>query len=333
MMRAACVLAGLLGGALLLTGEAAPANGPLRVGFVTIVGNAPTSRIIDGGFLGFARASKRLDIQAKVIYVAPTEDGTRALESLARQRYDLIVVGLPDPTPADSVARRFPDVRFLLPDAPLFALPHRPRNVQGTIFRRQEAGYLAGYLAALVEDRLPGRHVISSVGGYPGPGVDIFIAGYQAGAHRADPHIHVLNRYSRDFADPSKCRAVARDQVAKGSGVLFNVAGNCGLGTLAVAREKRVWGVGVDVDQSFLGPHILTSAVIRIDDKVFERIRAFVHGKFVTGRTTVYGVGNDGVGLGKISGSVARRDIRRVEKIRRQIAAGKITVPSTLGKQ
>jgi basic membrane protein A len=231
------------------------------------------------------------------------------------------------------VARRFPDVKFLLPDAPLFSLPHRPRNVQGTIFRRNEVGFLAGYLAALVEDRLPGRHVISSVGGYPAPGVDIFIAGYQAGAHRADPHIRVLNNYSRDFADPDKCRAVARDQVAKSSGVLFNVAGNCGLGTLALAKERHVWGIGVDVDQSFLGPHILTSAVIRIDDKVFERIRSLVRGTFVTGRTTAYGVGNGGVGLGRISPKVPRAYVRKVEKIRKQIAAGKITVPSTLEKQ
>src|SRR3989440_11915703 len=34
----------------------------------------------------------------------------------------------------------------------------------------------------------------------------------------------------------------------------------CGLGTLDAAKEKRVWGIGVDADQSFLGPHVLTSA-------------------------------------------------------------------------
>ena len=62
-----------------------------------------------------------------------------------------------------------------------------------------------------------------------------------------------------------------------------------------------MWGIGVDVDQSFLGSHILTSAVIRLDVAVYAAIRRLVRGKFTTGSDTVVDLENGGVGLGKIS--------------------------------
>jgi basic membrane protein A len=46
---------------------------------------------------------------------------------------------------------------------------------------------------------------------------------------------------------------------------VFAVAGPCGLGALDAAKGRGKWGVGVDVDQSYLGNFILTSAVKRVD--------------------------------------------------------------------
>ena len=151
------------------------------------------------------------------------------------------------------------------------------------LFKEQETGYLVGYLAGLEEKRRPGKDVIGSVGGQKQPPVDRFIAGYQAGAKAADPGITVLNNYSEDFADQAKCKQIALNQIEQGAGVIFQVAGGCGLGALDAAKEKGVWGIGVDADQSFLGPHILTSAVKRVDTAVFDAIKLVV-GREVQGR-------------------------------------------------
>ena len=100
----------------------------------------------------------------------------------------------------------------------------------------------------------PGEDVVSSVAGEKQPPVDRFIAGYQAGAKKADPKRHGRStRYSQDFNDQAKCKAIALNQIAAGSVAVFAVAGGCGLGALDAARERKVWGIGVDADQSFLG--------------------------------------------------------------------------------
>ena len=52
----------------------------------------------------------------------------------------------------------------------------------------------------------------------------------------------------------------------------LRVAGACGRGALDAARQKGVWGIGLDADMSYLGPHILTSAIKRYDAVVFDAI-------------------------------------------------------------
>ena len=225
----------------------------------------------------------------------------------------------------------FADTKFVVgfPYRYLRSKP-RPANVQGTAFKNQEAGYLAGYLAGLMEKRKPGKDVIGAVGGDKVEPVDQFIAGYQAGARKADPRITILNGYSRSFADPAKCKAAALRQIGKGAGVVFNVAGQCGVGTLRAAQEKGVWAIGVDVDQSFYGPHVLTSAIQRGDVWIYKSVRALARGKLRTGSTAVWDLRNGGVGLGKISPSVPLAFRREIDRIRAQIIAGKIAVPSAL---
>ena len=80
------------------------------------------------------------------------------------------------------------------------------------------------------------------MGGIPVPAVVHYIAGYQAGAKKAVPSMKLLNGYSQDFVAQDKCKNIALDQIAKGSDVVFQVAGGCGLGVLDAAKEK--YGVG-----------------------------------------------------------------------------------------
>ena len=139
-----------------------------------------------------------------------------------------------------------------------------------------------------------------------------------------------MNGYSQDWDDQAKCKEVALDEIAAGAGVVFQVAGGCGLGALDAAGERRVWGIGVDADQSFLGPHVLTSAVKRVDQAVLLTIRSVVDGTFKGGRNSIYGLKQDGVGLGKVSAKVPRADRRALERIRREIVAGKVKIPTTV---
>jgi basic membrane protein A len=107
---------------------------------------------------------------------------------------------------------------------------------------------------------------------------------------------------------------------------VFQVAAACGLGALEVARERGVWGIGVDVDQSDLGPHILTSALVRFDVAVFDTIEALASGTLETGRTYQFSLENGGVGLGTISEEIPGSLKAEIEDVKAAIVAGTISV-------
>jgi basic membrane protein A and related proteins len=329
MKRRSLAIAALLVPACLVAagGKAGGTRQP-RVGFVIYSGTVPSKRTLDGQMLaGFLQAEKKLAIQGRVVYVGPTQDPTAAITLLARQRYDLILVALARLDVVYAVARKFPRVRFFSIDTALQGPRPKPKNAQGSLYRAEEAGYLAGYLAALMEGRRPGKHVISAVGGVPYEGVNRWTVGYKAGAKKADPKIAGKIDYSQNFTNPAKCRAVALRQIAEGSGVVFNVAGACGLGALRAAKDQGVWGVGVDADQSYLGSHVLTSALLRLDQGVVTVVQRFLRAKLAADRNSVFDLRNGGVGLGHISPKVGRPFLRRLETIRKAIIAGKIRVP------
>jgi basic membrane protein A len=302
----------------------------LRVGLVTEPAGIehPYNQ---GAYLGLERAVRELGIRGRVLTSAPKEGYVPSLSLLAREKYDLVIgFGRPAAAAIDRVATGFPETRFAIIDFLHDDLAHRPENVVGLAFRAEQAGYLAGHLAALVLTLSPGEEVISSVGGERIPGVERWIAGYQAGARGANPRVTTLNNYTDDFYDPVKGRSVALSQIAKGSRVVFQVASTCGLGALEAASEREIWGIGVDVDQFHLGPHILTSALMRSDVAVFDTIEELVRGTLETGRTSRFSLENGGVGLGTISAAVPRSFIAEIEDVRAEIVAGKIAIPSSL---
>ena len=304
----------------------------IKVGLVTDINQLNDRGFNQLAYEGLKRAQARLGVEGRVLQSNSAADYIPNMTALARQDYDLVIsVGYAQGDAVAKVSKRFPNVSFAIIDVDQSGLAGKPTNVLGLIFREQEVGYLAGYLAGLTVKRNPGPDVISSVGGMKEPPVDRFIAGYQAGARKAAPGIRLLNAYSRDWDDQAKCKEAALNQIAEGSQVVFQVAGGCGLGALDAAGERRVWGIGVDADQSFLGPQVLTSAQKKVDAAVFDTIRDVRDGSFRGGRNAVFGLKEHGVALATISKQVPTADRDAVDRIGRQIASGEISdIPTEL---
>lgn len=298
-----------------------------RVGLVAGVGGPKELAYRALGGQGLRRAARELGVEATIVTAHTRAEAARRLAELAGHGYDLVLAsGAAPVTAVDAVAQRYPRVHFALVDVSRESLPPRPRNVSGLRFAEQEAGYLAGYLAGLVSRAAAGsQQAVGSVGGRSTPAVDRYLGGFQAGARAADDKIALLNAYAGGFRDPAKCKELALDEITQGAGAIFAVAGHCGTGALVAARERSVWGIGVDVDASSRGGHILTSAVKRIDVAVFLTVEAVRDGRFAGGRDVVFGVASGGVGLGAISRQVPADLVARVKRVQDALAAGRIS--------
>ena len=301
----------------------------VRVALNTDVGQLNDHGFNQLAYQGLKRAGKELGIQTRVVESKSAADYVPNYSALARQGFDLIIgVGFAQGDAIDTAATMFPNTKFAIVDVDQSSLKHSPPTVVGLHFKEQEVGYLAGVIAGLsAKGTAP---VIGSVGGYKEPPVDRFIAGYQAGAKWAQPNVKTLNAYSSDWDDQAKCKEIALSEIARGASVVFQVAGGCGLGALSAAKQQKVWGIGVDADQSFLGPHVLTSALKRVDEAVFETIKSVVDDNWKGGRNLTFGLADDGVGLGTISPKVPKKTLERLDEAKKQIRDHEIEVPTTL---
>jgi basic membrane protein A and related proteins len=305
----------------------------IRVGLVTDIGGLDDRSFNFLANKGLERAESELGVEGRVVVSKSEADYVPNLTTLAKQDYELVIaVGFLMANALEKVAARYRDVNFAIIDYSEGDIPSNPKNVRGLLFKEQEAGYLVGYLAGLLTKAEAGsKQVIGSVGGQKIPPVDRYIAGYQAGAKKANPQIKTLNGYSQDFVDQAKCKEIALDQTSQGAHVVFQVAGQCGLGALSAAKEKNMWGIGVDADQSYLGSHIATSALKKVDVAVFQTIQQVQDGSFNGGEDTVFDIASGGVGIGKIAPSVPAEVVAQVKRVQDEIAAGKAAdIPDTV---
>jgi basic membrane protein A len=290
---------------------------------VTDIGGLNDKSFNHLAYVGLLAAEKQ-GVTGRVIQSKSSADYIPNLQACVRQGAGITIgVGFLMQDAMDAVATSFPKDKFAIVDVDVTGLKHKPKNVQGLLFKEQEAGYLVGYAAGLWAKAHSGK-AVGSVGGIKIPPVDRYIAGFQYGANKADPGITTLNDYSQDFVVQSKCKEKALNQIAQGSIVEFQVAGQCGLGVLDAAHEKGVFGIGVDADQGYLGSWVMTSALKRVDVAVHSAITAAKTGTLKTGVNAVFGANKNGVGYGKWSPKVPASIRAAVAKQYGLLKAGKI---------
>jgi basic membrane protein A len=278
---------------------------------------------------GRIAVGKQLGIPTRVYQTKSEAQRIPNALAAARAGYNVIFgVGFLNYTAINAVAPRFPQQQFVGIDEPYVLYEKQPKNATGVTFAEHEAGYLVGYLAALQVKSQGGRQVISAVGANNVPAIVKFISGYIQGAKKANPRIRVLANYANDptFSDQAKCKETALGQIQQGTRAIFQVAGGCGQGALSAAKEAKIWGIGVDADQLYLGSHMLTSALKGVDLAVKELTALAQDGNLRSQRDYVYSLKNNGVRLGAVNKKVKKSFVSQTTAISKQIASGKIKV-------
>jgi basic membrane protein A and related proteins len=315
--------------------QSKPAAG-MKVGLVTDIAGLGDKSFNFLAGKGLNAAEKKYGIQGDVTVSKSNNDYVPNITKYALKGYDLVIaVGFLEEQAVAQVAKKFPKVKFAIIDDTVQAKALKGlKNVQGIQYKEQEAGYLVGYLSGLFEKTkakgLNPKNVISSVGGISIPPVDRYIAGYQAGARASDPGVKLLNGYSGDFSAQDKCQGLAQQQIAQGSDIIFQVAGQCGLGAINAARDKGLWGIGVDTNQALQvgSKQLLASATKGVDISVVDVVGQLVVGKFKGGTDLVLGISQQGAGIQGINSAVPAGMKAKINALITKMKAGTVKIPT-----
>jgi basic membrane protein A len=316
----------------------AHAASAFKVGLVTDIGGLNDHGFNHLAYLGLIQAEHQLGVKGTVLQSSTGADYVPNLEKLAAAGNNLIITnGFLMQTATIQVAKLYPHIHFAMIDVDAVgsgsgksANPQAPKNDEGLLFREQQPGYLVGYLAGLYS-KAHGYTTIGDVGGDNIGPVTRYIAGYYAGARKADPGIKILTGFSNDFVDASKCEEIALHQIQQGSKVEFQVAGQCGLGVITAAKAQHVQAIGVDADQNYIAPStVLTSALKRVNKAVFDAIKGLKAGKFTPGKDTYNDITNGGIGYGIVD-ATGKPYASKLAAVLAKMKAGKLNnIPTTI---
>ena len=247
----------------------------IKIGVATDVGKIDDKNFNEYTYKGATEAAKALGIAGDVPFVTPASDADRIpnIQKYVDEGFNIVVTaGFANGTATGCVAKLNPDVWFIGvdqgPPAPGSELP----NYIQLSYQEDQAGYLAGMVAASVSK----TGTIGAIGGITlcGPCVR-YIQGYELGAKSINPNIKVEtvwvteSDFNKAFNDPVTGKAIATQLITqKNPDVLFQVAGKTGNGVLEAACEKNIYAVGVDVDQALSNPDTAKCTVTSAEKKL-----------------------------------------------------------------
>jgi basic membrane protein A len=262
--------------------------------------------------------------------------GTATTEA-AKANPDIWFVGV-DQAPICVTPEGDPDDTFTCAGDPATLLP----NYIAIGYQEDQAGYLAGMAAADVSEN--GR--IAAVGGvtFCGPCVR-FIQGYKRGALAINPDIQVFDEWVTDseitkaFYDKPGGKLFTETLIEISQpDVIFQVAGQTGLGAIDAACEAGLYAIGVDVDQALSYPEgagcTITSAEKHLSATADQTIQSIAGGTAVGGNL-IFDASTNGVGISPLrpeDAVSAETQAKMAEALEQMVAGTLETCPENCGR-
>ena len=301
-------------------GSAAVDASDLKIGLVTDVGGVNDGSFNQTAWEGMERAAKELGVTVNYLESSTDADYAPNLETFADEEYDLIIsIGYMLADATRTAAEQNPDIKFAIVDDATIDLP----NVTCLMFRAEQASYLAGFVAG----KTTKTNNIGYVAGMANETMNQFGYGYCAGALDANPDVTIQQFNANSFADAATGKTMANTAITNGADVIFHAAAATGLGVIEACHEAGVYAIGVDSDQSSISPDtVLTSAMKRVDNAVFDTIESLVNGTLESSVHT-YDLAAGGVDIAPSQDLIAPEVISAVDEVKEKIVNGEIEVP------
>ena len=277
-------------------------------------------------------------------YYQPTEDSTDARVMSVFQAVNeganvIVMPGYLFGTTVLTVQDELPDVYFIAVDVAAgdltfdYSTYYDPSaNVACLTFSEEQAGYLAGY-AAVKE----GYTKLGFLGGMAVPAVIRygygFVQGADAAAAETGAAVEINYTYGGQFYGSPEITAKMEGWYQNGTEVVFACGGGIYTSALEAAEKNGGKVIGVDVDQSYISPLIITSAMKGLQNVTESLLESLNKGEWETygGKVTNFGLlEGEYVGLPTETWSLENISVDDYTAVKDMIKSGEIVVSNSI---
>lgn len=312
-----------------------------KIGLITTIGGLGDGAIGDATYEAIRLASEELGFEFDYSEPMSAPDyETLLIEYAESGDYDLIfLAGNDGLDPVNAVGADYPDQRYLVYD---IAAEGNPQMIS-EYFAKNEIGFIAGVLAALMEEKgeitIDGNTTtfeptgkIGLIIGNEVPSTVNVLTGAAAGIKYVKPDYEWLYGIVGDWKDQAKNKELALSMFDQGAHIIFQNAGGGGLGIIAAAQERNGFFIGYDMDQTPWDPErVIGSSRKQNNDVVMRVLREFCEtGELNWGTAELNGAANGGIGFNYNPGLEVPEDVDAIlQQVISDIKEGKISAPNT----
>lgn len=185
-------------------------------------------------------------------------DAAAAIRDYAAQGYDLIIAhGSQYGSSLVEIAPDFPETSFVWGSTAQTFTELGITNIFAYAPHAEEGGYVNGVIAALITE----SGIIGGIGPIKTGDAKRYAAGFEKGIRDTNPDAQVSYTFIGSYSDVALASEAARTFINAGADVLTGTA-QMTVGAISVAKEKGIFWLGYDVDQSPLAPETVVASVL-----------------------------------------------------------------------
>ena len=317
--------------------EMTSTDGKYQVAFITDVGQLKDKSFNQGTYDGVklyaaANGKSYKYYQPANGDQATDDDRIDAMKLACENGAEVVVAaGFMQAAALTAAAEAYPNVNFVFIDGWSLGLD----NVAAIAFQEEQCGYLAGY-ATVME----GYEKIGFMGGGGGtnPACQRYGYGFFQGADAAAAELgktvemNYSWAYGSSFSASPELQAMATGWYSNGTEVIFACGGSMFQSIAAAASAEDGKVVGVDVDQSFESPAVITSAMKGLADAAQWAAAKHYDGAWaeIGGKDNTLGAADNAVGLPTATWSLTGWSVADYEAMFAKLVAGEMTISSDL---
>jgi len=242
------------------------------------------------------------------------------INDFAENDFDLVWgTGFTMEAAVKEAAQMYPEVNFVIFDGVV-----KEDNVMSLTFKKEEAAFLAGIVAALKTESLK----VAFIGGRENEEIKKYQIGFNTGVDSVNAEVEVINRYLGSFNDFSTAKKVSSELASQNVDLIFYAAGAASRGIIDTALEKNIKLISLDTADIDLAPNNILTVIQKNTDYLVEQvIESYYNDNFVN-EIKEYGLADNAFFLEKNQSEdmLSQEILKKVEEHKQQFLAGEIEI-------